>query len=87
VAVYNIFFRRSAQRELELLPKRDLGRIVERIANLAIDPRPAGCEKLAGQDRYRIRQGNYRIIYSFQDTELTVWVVKVGHRRDDYQKL
>jgi len=48
-------------------------------------PRPPGCEKLTGQERYRIRQGNYRIIYSIQDLELTIWVVKVGHRRDIYR--
>ncbi len=49
------------------------------------DPRPPDCDKLAGQDRYRIRQGNYRIVYSIQDQDLTVWIVKVGLRRDIYR--
>jgi mRNA interferase RelE/StbE len=62
-----------------------LQRIMERIAWLADDPRPHGSEKLSGLERYRIRQGNYRIVYSIQDDELTVWIVKVGHRREIYR--
>ena len=61
--------------------------IIKRIEALAIDPRPAGCEKLTGQEFYRIRQGNYRIVYSIQDDELTVWVVKISHRKDIYKRL
>lgn len=87
MAVYSIFFRDSARKELAVIPKPDLGRIMERIAGLADNPRPAGCEKLSGQERYRVRQGNYRIVYSVQDTELVVWVVKVGHRREVYRSL
>ena len=56
-----------------------------RIEALAEDPRPPGCEKLTGQQRYRLRQGRYRILYSIQDDELTIWVVKVGHRKDIYR--
>jgi mRNA interferase RelE/StbE len=52
---------------------------------LAVDPRPAGSEKPTSQERYRVRQGDYRIVYSIEDTVLTVWVVKVGHRRDVYR--
>ena len=85
MAGYSIFFKISAQKELESIPRRDLQRIMERIAGLADDPRPHGSEKLSGQERYRIRQGNYRIVYSIQDHELTVWVVKVGHRREVYR--
>jgi mRNA interferase RelE/StbE len=85
MAVYSIFFRESVRRDLEAIPKGDLLRIMERIGNLADDPRPAGSEKLSGQDKYRVRQGNYRIVYSIQDNELTVWVVKVGHRREVYR--
>ena len=62
-------------------------RILERIRTLAVDPRPAGCEKLSGQERYRIRQGDYRIIYEVEDARLIVLVVKVGHRREIYRKL
>jgi mRNA interferase RelE/StbE len=82
VAVYSIFFKESARKELETIPKRDLQRIMERVAGLSDDPRPHGSEKLSGQERYRIRQGNYRIVYSIQDIGLTVWVVKIGHRRE-----
>lgn len=85
MAAYNIFFRDSVRKDLEAIPKGDLQRIIERISRLADDPRPVGCEKLSGQEKYRVRQGNYRIIYSIQDTELTVWVVKVGHRREVYR--
>ena len=82
MAVYNIFFKESARKELETIPKRDLQCIMERVVGLADDPRPHGSEKLSGQERYRIRQGNYRIVYSIQDIGLTVWVVKIGHRRE-----
>jgi mRNA interferase RelE/StbE len=85
MAGYSIYFKDSVRKDLDSIPKNDLQRIIERIGNLAEDPRPAGCEKLSGQEKYRVRQGNYRIIYSIQDTELTVWVVKVGHRRDVYR--
>ena len=64
---------------------KDLKKVLERIEALAADPRPPGCEKLTGQQRYRLRQGRYRILYSIQDDELTVWVVKVGHRKDIYR--
>ena len=82
MAVYSIFFKDSVWKDLDLIPKNDLQRIIERIGSLAEIPRPIGCEKLSGQEKYRLRQGNYRIVYSIQDTQLTVWVVKVGHRRE-----
>ena len=85
MAVYSIFFKDSVRKDLDSIAINDLKRIIERIGNLAEDPRPVGCEKLSGQEKYRVRQGNYRIIYSIQDTELTVWVVKVGHRREVYR--
>jgi mRNA interferase RelE/StbE len=87
MAVYSIFFRDSVRKDLVAIPKPDLKRVMERIAGLAENPRPQGCEKLSGQERYRVRQGNYRIVYSIQDTELVVWVVKVGHRREVYRSL
>jgi mRNA interferase RelE/StbE len=65
--------------------KQDRRRIVSRIGKLAEDPRPATCEKLSGQEKYRIRQGRYRIVYSIADQELAVFVVKVGHRKDVYR--
>jgi mRNA interferase RelE/StbE len=85
MAEYKIFFKRSTIKDLDPISKKDLQRIIGRIQLLKKDPRPSGCEKLSGQERYRIRQGNYRIIYSIQDDQLTVWVVKVGHRRDVYR--
>jgi len=85
MAAYNIFFKDSVRKDLDAIPKNDLQRIIERIGNLAENPRPLGCEKLSGQEKYRLRQGNYRIIYSIEDTQLIVWVVKVGHRREVYR--
>ncbi len=85
MADYSIFFKESVRKDLAGIPAQDLRRIMERIGSLAHDPRPPGSERLSGQERYRIRQGNYRIIYSIQDGELTVWVVKVGHRREVYR--
>jgi mRNA interferase RelE/StbE len=86
VAGYNIFIKKSAARELEGLAKKDLRKVLERIGTLGEDPRPAGAEKLAGVDLWRIRQGNYRIVYSIEDDTLTIWIVKVGHRREVYRK-
>jgi len=82
---YSIFFRKSVKSDFKKIPKRDLQRIMQRIAALAQDPRPQGNEKLSGLEHYRVRQGRYRIVYSIQDEELTVWVVKVGHRKDVYK--
>ncbi len=82
---YSIFIKKSAAKELEGLPKRDLVKVLARIETLADDPRPTGAEKLAGLELYRVRQGSYRIVYSIEDRVLTVWVVKVGHRREVYR--
>lgn len=87
MAQYKVFFKKSVEKDLKIIPKRDLSKILKKIDSLHVDPRPAGSEKLTGQERYRIRQGNYRIVYSIQDYELTVWVIKVGHRRDIYKKI
>lgn len=85
MAKYEIVFRRSIQKDLRPIPNADVKRILARIRSLADDPRPVGCEKLSGQERYRVRQGIYRIIYGIQDDRLVVTVVKVGHRRDVYK--
>lgn len=82
---YEIFFKESVEKDFYSIPKKDLKKILFRIEALAKEPRPQGHEKLSGQEKYRIRQGTYRIIYSIQDTELIVWVVKVGHRKDAYR--
>ncbi|MBW6468787.1 MAG: type II toxin-antitoxin system RelE/ParE family toxin [Coriobacteriia bacterium] len=68
------------------IPSADVARIMERIGALADEPRPPGAEKLSTRERYRIRQGDYRIIYEVEDRVVTVWVIKVGHRRDVYRR-
>jgi mRNA interferase RelE/StbE len=87
VASYRVLIKASAAKEIEAVdPKKDRQRIVAAIRSLADNPRPPGCEKLAGEgDRYRIRVGRYRIIYSVGDGELLVVVVRVGHRKDVYR--
>jgi mRNA interferase RelE/StbE len=85
MAEYKIYFKESVEKDFRVIPKKDLQKILVRIKELAKDPRPPGHEKLTGQERYRIRQGQYRIIYSVHDKELTVCVVKVGHRKDVYR--
>jgi mRNA interferase RelE/StbE len=85
MASYELVFKRSVAKDLRELPKADVRRILQRIRSLADDPRPSGCEKLSGQERYRIRQGVYRIVYEIDDHVLIVLVVKVGHRRDVYR--
>lgn len=85
MAEYSIYFKRSVWKDFEGISKKDLKRILGRIEHLKENPRPRECEKLTGQDKYRLRQGRYRIVYSVQDNDLTVWVVKVGHRRDVYR--
>jgi mRNA interferase RelE/StbE len=85
MAEYEILFKESVWKDLKKIPKRELKKILSRVEKLGNDPRPMGCEKLTAEELYRIRQGNYRIIYSIQDNELTVWVIKVGHRKDVYR--
>ena len=85
MAEYEIFFKESVWKDLKKIPNRELKRILSRVEKLGDDPRPVGCEKLTGEELYRIRHGNYRIIYSIQDNELTVCVIKVGHRKDVYR--
>jgi len=75
----------SAAKELEGLQLKDRRRVVGRIHALSLEPRPPGCEKLSGQEKFRLRQGNYRILYSIDDVLQVVTVVKIGHRRDVYR--
>jgi mRNA interferase RelE/StbE len=87
VAAYRLLLKASAAKELDAVePKRLRQRLVAAIAGLADNPRPAGCEKLAGrEDAYRIRQGDYRTVYAIDDGARVVRVVKVGHRREVYR--
>ncbi len=83
---YKVSIKRSAVKEIEAIPqKKERQRIIRRIGQLAKDPRPPGSQKLSGNDKYRVRQGSYQIVYSIQDYELIVVVVKVGHRKDVYR--
>lgn len=77
---YRITIKRSASKEIERIALKDRKRIIEKIRSLASDPRPPGSRKLSGQEKYRVRQGDFRIPYLIQDGELIVVVVKVGHR-------
>ncbi|OFX27529.1 MAG: addiction module antitoxin [Armatimonadetes bacterium RBG_16_67_12] len=85
MASYKLLVKPSAAKELEALPKRDRQRIVTKIRSLSVEPRPPGCEKLSGHDLYRVRQGNYRVLYTVQDADLVVVVVTIGHRREVYR--
>jgi mRNA interferase RelE/StbE len=84
VASYSIRIKRSAAKEIESLPAGDRARVVDRIAGLAENPRPPGCEKLSGEEKYRLRRGDCRILHQIIDRELVVTVVRVGHARDVY---
>ncbi len=84
MASYKIVIKKSAAKEIENIDRKDRIRIVEKIQSLSVDPRPQGSKKLSAQEKFRIRQGNYRILYQIIDEELVVSVVKVGHRREVY---
>lgn len=85
MASYKIEIKKSAAKEIEKLPKHEIKKIVEKIQSLSDDPRPQQSKKLSADERYRVRVGNYRILYEIQDDVLIVYVVKVGHRKDVYQ--
>lgn len=86
MASFKVLIKPSAVKEIEAIDgKRDRRRVVGRIQDLANDPRPPGCEKLSGEEKYRVRQGDYRIVYGVDDENSTVTVVKVGHRREIYR--
>lgn len=87
MAAYRLLIKASAGKELERLgTKADRLRIVERIQALADDPRPHGCEKLAGYtDRFRIRHGNYRVVYLIDDQRREITIFKVGDRKEIYR--
>lgn len=85
MASYKLQIKPSAVKEIEALPQKDRRRIIARIQRLSSDPRPPGCEKLSGHELYRVRQGNYRVLYTVQDTDVVVVVVRIGHRREVYR--
>jgi mRNA interferase RelE/StbE len=81
---YKVEVKRSAVKEIEALPGRDIRDILDRISSLSDNPRPYDCRKLSGRTQYRIRRGNYRILYYIDDTMQVVCIVKVGHRKNVY---
>ncbi len=85
MASYNVLIKRSAAKELEVVPLKDRRRLIARIETLAENPRPEGVQKLSGEEKYRLRQGDYRVLYEIVDEDLIVTVVRVGHRRDIYR--
>ncbi len=85
MARYRVIVRKSVSKDLKGIPKKDVRRILSAIELLADDPRPPGTKKLSGQERYRLRQGNYRILYEIEDDRLIVCVVRVGDRREVYR--
>lgn len=88
MAKYRLSIKPSARKELvAVATKKDRQRIVRLIQSLAEEPRPPGCQKLSGYDRYRVRQGNYRILYQIQDNKLVIVVVRIKHRREVYRGL
>jgi len=86
VASYKVLIKPSAVKELQAIPGKDRQRIVYRIQGLAENPRPPGCEKLSDQDKYRLRQGKYRILFQVYDNEVIVVVVRVAKRGKVYKK-
>ncbi|MGB5570742.1 MAG: type II toxin-antitoxin system RelE/ParE family toxin [Sedimenticolaceae bacterium] len=85
MASYELAFKKSVAKDLRSIPKRDVGLILQRIEVLRNDPRGEGCVKLSAQERYRVRQGVYRIVYEIHENELVVMVVKVAHRSAVYK--
>ncbi len=83
--MYSIRLKRSAEKELSFLPDRIHDRIVEVIVRLEQNPRPAGMKKLQGRDEYRIRIGDYRILYEINDTTKIIFIGSVAHRKDVYR--
>ena len=86
MASYELAFKKSVAKDLRSIPKQDVARILKRIEALRDDPRGEGCVKLSAQERYRVRQGTYRIVYEIRDSELVVMVVKVGDRSAIYTR-
>jgi len=85
MAVYKIFIEKAIFKQLKNIPERDYQKIIDTIADLANDPRPPGCKKLKGRPGYRVREGNYRIIYEINDKILIVTVIEAGDRKDIYE--
>jgi len=86
MAKYEIEIKKSAVKEIKKLPKKDLKRVLAIVSSLATNPRPRSAKKLSAQEKYRIRSGNYRVLYAIEDAVLVVYIVKIAHRKDAYRK-
>jgi len=82
---YKLQIKKSAEKELRKIPKKELIKIINKIQNLSEDPHPVGSIKLSNQEKYRLRIGNYRVLYKVEDNILTIFIIKVGHRKDIYR--
>ncbi len=82
---YRIDISTIAKKNLKKLPKQEVKKIIEKIKFLAVDPRPSGCKKMKNRDAYRIREGNYRVIYRIEDDRLLISVINIGHRKEIYR--
>ena len=82
---YKIEIKKSAIKELNSIPQKDIQKIITKIQSLSSNPKPQGCTKLTNREDYRIRVGNYRIIYSINDDILIIMVIKIGHRKEIYR--
>ncbi len=84
---YKVEWKRSAVKELKQLPKESVERILKAVEQLPVDPYPSGVRKLVGSEHtYRIREGSYRIIYSIVASTLVIEIIRVGHRKDVYDR-
>jgi len=82
---YSVSILRSAEKSLAALPPAIQDRLITAIRRLVASPRPPGVKKLAGREAWRIRVGDYRVIYEIADADLTILVVEIGHRREIYK--
>lgn len=87
MAQFELRFKASVAKDLREVPRQDVLRILERIETLKTNPRPNGSEKLSGHSLYRLRQGSWRIVYSIDDVEIVIEVIRIAHRRQIYRKL
>lgn len=85
MAKYSITFKKSVTKDLRSIPSNDIKRILKKIEALAEDPKGEGCIKLSTQERYRVRQGLYRIVYEIRDEAVIIHIVKVSHRSSVYR--
>ena len=85
MAKYEISVKKTAIKELENIPKKELQKLVKKIQTLSEEPRPQGSQKLSHKEQYRIRQGDYRAIYTIDDDNVNVYIIKVGHRKEIYR--